>query len=314
MHIYENRVNCTHSETEDPGEMNGKKTVRRLPIGRSPPVTLKGIRILCLLLLLLACGAGCIESPGEPGSAPQSPATSPPTPLPVPTTMKTGLQTRSDEVVIESGNLSYPAYLSEPTVEGMYPAVILLHSVNGAEPGYREISDMFAAEGFVVLAPEWQTHEQFPNDEVVEALVIDSVRFLRSRPEVDPGRIGLTGFSAGGRYAMLFLPRIKDLQSGVAWYGFPYSGGFHNQFTPAELIPALEDPLLIIHGTRDEASPISGIYRYATELDQAEKYFELKVYQGQPHEFMIENGTLSKSFVAFDAFQEMVNFFDRTLV
>jgi carboxymethylenebutenolidase len=294
--------------------MKAKKMVRRRSIGRPPRARTRGGQILFLLLLLLACGAGCTGFPDDPGSTTETPATSTPTPLPVPTAEKTGLQTRNDDVSIESGNLSYPAYLVEPTVEGMYPAVILLHSVNGAEPGYRELSDMLAAEGFVVLAPEWQTYEKFPNDAMVEVLVIDSVRFLRSRPEVDSERIGLTGFCAGGRYVMLFLPRIKDLQSGVAWYGFPYSGGFHNQFTPAELIMGLEDPLLIIHGTRDEASPISGIYRYATELDQAEKYFELKVYQGQQHGFMIENGTLSKSFVAFDAFQEMVNFFDRTLV
>jgi carboxymethylenebutenolidase len=71
--------------------------------------------------------------------------------------------------------------------------------------------------------------------------------------------------------------------------------------------------MLIIHGTADRASPIADIYRYATELDGAGKYFELKVYQGEPHGFMIQNGTLSQSFVAKDAYTEMVRFFDRTL-
>ena len=71
--------------------------------------------------------------------------------------------------------------------------------------------------------------------------------------------------------------------------------------------------MLIIHGTHDQASNILDIYRYASELNATGKYFELKVYQGEPHGFMIENGKLSQSFPAKDAFWQMVSFFDRTL-
>ncbi len=112
---------------------------------------------------------------------------------------------------------------------------------------------------------------------------------------------------------MLFLPQIADFRSGVAWYGFPYSGGNANQSKPADMIGQLNAPMLIIHGTFDRGSPIADIYRYATELNASGKYFELKVYYGQPHGFMIENGELSRSLVAQDAYREMVAFFDRTL-
>jgi carboxymethylenebutenolidase len=71
--------------------------------------------------------------------------------------------------------------------------------------------------------------------------------------------------------------------------------------------------MLMIHGTHDRGSPIAEIYSYATELNASGKYFELKVYQGQPHGFMIVQGQLSESFVAEDALHEMVDFFDRTL-
>jgi carboxymethylenebutenolidase len=69
----------------------------------------------------------------------------------------------------------------------------------------------------------------------------------------------------------------------------------------------------MIHGTHDVPSPIGDIYRYATALNASGKYFELKVYQGKPHGFMIENGMLSESFEAKDAYREMVDFFDGTL-
>jgi len=218
-------------------------------------------------------------------------------------------QIRTLTVNITSEGQDYPVYTAAPAAEGNYSAVVLLHSFNGLEPGYRDMVDRMAADGFVVVAPEWQTYSRSPPDSEVEALVRNSVTYLESRDDVDPEKLGLTGFCAGGRYTMLFLPQIEEFGSGVAWYGFPYSGGTDTQpDEPASLIDQMEDPILVIHGTRDEPSSISDIYRYAGELDAADKYFELKVYQGEPHGFMIEEGELSESFVAQDAYEEMVVF------
>ncbi|VVB88188.1 Acylamino-acid-releasing enzyme [uncultured archaeon] len=216
-------------------------------------------------------------------------------------------------VEIVSGNQTYPAYLAAPTEDGKKPAVVLIHSFNGLEPGYRNLTDNFAREGYVVVSPEWQTFNKTPADEVVGGLIRDSVAYLRTRTDVDASRLGLTGFCAGGRYTMLFLPQMPEFKSGVAWYGFPYSGGFANQSKPVEFIDQLKAPMLMIHGTHDQASPVEDIYRYATALNASGKYFELKVYQGQQHGFMVENGQLSQSFVAQDAYREMINFFNRTL-
>lgn len=247
--------------------------------------------ILIGMIVLMACTLGCVDSGGETDGGMQEAAS----------------------VNITSGGQDFPAYLAAPGEGGPYPGVVLIHSFNGLEPGYREMVERFAGEGFVVIAPEWQTYEESPSDDVVEMLVRDAVTYLGTRADVDESRLGLTGFCAGGRYTMLFLPRIEEFGSGVAWYGFPYSGGFNNETVPASRIGDLADPLLIIHGTRDQASPVADIYRYAADLDAADRYFELKVYQGEPHGFMIENGSLSESFVARDAYGEMVSFFNRTI-
>jgi carboxymethylenebutenolidase len=98
----------------------------------------------------------------------------------------------------------------------------------------------------------------------------------------------------------------------VAWYGFPYNGAT-NDSLPANHISELQVPMLMIHGSRDMASPIAGIFNYSTELDAAGKYFELKVYQGKPHGFMITNGSLSTDDASMDAYREMISFFRRTL-
>ncbi|KAB2905295.1 MAG: dienelactone hydrolase family protein [Anaerolineae bacterium] len=213
------------------------------------------------------------------------------------------------DVEVMSGGQAYQSYLAAPSEGGPYPGVILIHSFRGLEEGYKTMVDQFAAEGFVVLAVGWQTFEQSPSDDTVKQLVEDSIAFLSERDDVDPERLGLTGFCAGGRYTMLLLPQIDALKAGVAWYGFPYNGSP----APADLIGDLTAPMLIIHGTADDPSPIADIYRYATSLQEAGAYFELKVYFGEPHGFMLSNSQLRDDEVAQDAYRQMADFFKRKL-
>lgn len=213
------------------------------------------------------------------------------------------------DVEVSSGGQVYASYLAAPASGGPYPGIVLIHSFRGLEPGYRDMVDQFAAEGFVVLAIGWQTFVQDPGDTVMQQIVEDSIAFLSAREDVDPERIGLTGFCAGGRHTMLYLPQIEALKAGVAWYGFPDNG----DPAPIALVDNLSVPMLIIHGTQDQPSPIAGIYNYANALTEAGKTFELKVYSGEPHGFMLEGGQLRTDEVAQNAFNEMVDFFTRKL-
>jgi carboxymethylenebutenolidase len=217
-------------------------------------------------------------------------------------------------VSLISGGKAYASYLSAAPGPGRKPGIVLVHSFNGLEQGYKDLVDKFAADGFVVLAVGWQTFEKSPADAVVEQIVRDAVTVLKARSDVDPARLGLTGFCAGGRYTMLLLPTVTDFSAGVAWYGFPNAGGSSAQpVKPIDEIPQLQHPLLMIHGSADQASPIAGIFQYASALQGAGKYFELKVYQGLPHGFMVQNGQLWKEDRAEDAYQQMVGFFKRKL-
>lgn len=247
-----------------------------------------GKKYLCLLVIAMVGIAGCAD------------------------VIKSVSPVKNETVQIVSGKMTYPAYMAAPTAEGNWPGVVLIHSFNGLEPGYKTLVDKFASEGFAVIAPEWQTFNKTPSDEVVGQLIKDSEAYLKATKNVDANNLGLTGFCAGGRYTMLFLPQM-DFKSGVAFYGFPYSGGFQNESKPADFIGQLKVPMLMIHGTHDQASKISDIYNYATDLNASGKYFELKVYYGEPHGFMVQNGNLSQSFPAKDAFWQMATFFNRTL-
>ena len=219
------------------------------------------------------------------------------------------LTVESADVEIASAGQAYESYLAAPAEAGSYPGIVLIHSFNGLEEGYRTMTDQLAAQGFVVLAVGWQTFEKSPADATVSQLLQDSVAFLTAREDVDSDRLGLTGFCAGGRYTMLFLPQMDAFKAGVAWYGFPYSG----ETQPVDLIDGLSAPMLIMHGTADKPSPIAEIYDYATALTEAGKTFELKVYYGEPHGFMLSEGQLRQDEVAQDAFEQMTSYFKRKL-
>jgi len=251
---------------------------------------------LGLLLLAVLFLAGC-TGPQEPAGQ-GSPA--PVSPMP------------GSFVNITADGREYPAYLGVPASPGKHPAIVLIHSFNGLEQGYRDMVDRIASDGFMVIAPEWQTFNRSPPDSDVAAVIRSSIAYLGTRPGADMDRVGLTGFCAGGRYTMLFLPQMKEFRSGLAWYGFPYTGATPDAM-PVNHIAELSVPMLMIHGSRDMASPIQGIYNYSLALDSAGKYYELKVYQGKPHGFMVVNGSLSRDDASMDAYREMITFFRRTL-
>ena len=250
--------------------------------------------VVFCLLVLSALAAGCT-------TAPQADMTPEPSAV------------NGSTISITAEGRSYPAYLAVPSSTGKHMGIVLLHSFNGLEPGYKVMCDRMATDGFVVIAPEWQTFGRQAGDPEVEEIVRSSITALKTRQDVDARKLGLTGFCAGGRFTMLFLPQFKDFRAGVAFYGFPYSGGNTNTTTPAEHIGELSAPILVIHPSRDQASPISGIYNYTKELDAADRYYELKVYQGKPHGFMIVNGTFVQDTVGKDAYSEMTGFFRRML-
>jgi carboxymethylenebutenolidase len=257
--------------------------------------------VLCLCVLAgtaILAGCAAAQQSGTPGVPTPGPASGP-----VPGSM----------TAITAAGKTYPAYLAAPATPGKHPGIVLMHSFNGLEPGYKELCDRIAGDGFVVIAPEWQTFGQRAGDPEVEAVIRSAVATLQARPDVDGGRLGLTGFCAGGRFTMLFLPQVKEFNAGVAWYGFPNSIGYTNNTAPAAHIGELDAPMLMIHGSRDQASPVADIYNYSTALDKADKYFELKVYQGQPHGFMIVNGSLNRADYAEDAYNGMIAFFRRKL-
>jgi len=148
------------------------------------------------------------------------------------------------------------------------------------------------------------------------------INFLKSKPFVDPDRIGVMGKSHGAYRAMYLMTRAPDLVSaGISLMGhndrrFPYinaGGRFHigiderdnpilyERLSPVALVEKLQAPVLIIHTDRDRNVPPGISYNFVEELERHQKEYEAVFYPDEAH-------GLADPAHALDAYRRIMNF------
>ena len=145
------------------------------------------------------------------------------------------------------------------------PVIVLLHGFGGTPGGERASGgwdDAVVANRFVLVTPGGQ-HDGWNAGGccgLAQSLGIDDVGYLawliswvRGLPIVDPGRVGLVGFSNGGMMAQRLACEQADRIAGIA----TVAGGLPEPLQ-ATCKPARALPVLVIHGTEDPIVPWSG--------------------------------------------------------
>lgn len=134
---------------------------------------------------------------------------------------------------------AFDAYLAKPpSSSGAVPGVIIIQEAFGVTQWIKAISDRFAAEGYLVAAPDFYWRfapnfaASFDDEEAVAAArrylkVIDHANAvddieaaadaLKSMPECN-GKIAVAGFCLGGTLAYLAAVRL-DIDAAAAYYG-----------------------------------------------------------------------------------------------
>ena len=118
-------------------------------------------------------------------------------------------QNTGQSISLVSGGKAYGSYLSAGPGPGRRPGIVLVHSFNGLEQGYKDLVDKFAADGFVVLAVGWQTFEKSPSDAVVEQIKKQLNRLIDVIKVTE-----LTGVPSLNRELMLVKVNAKGPQRG----------------------------------------------------------------------------------------------------
>jgi carboxymethylenebutenolidase len=128
------------------------------------------------------------------------------------------------------------AYVARPEKGGPHPGLLLLQEAFGVNHHIRNVSDRFASEGYVVIAPELfhrtapgfegsytdfpsvMPHYQAVTTETAEADLRSAHEWLRSNAQVRPNEISSVGFCMGGRVSFL-ANSVVPLRAAVSFYG-----------------------------------------------------------------------------------------------
>lgn len=188
----------------------------------------------------------------------------------------------------------FAAYLATPS-RVPAPGIVLLPEVFNTNPHIRSVADGWAADGFVVLAPDvyWRqepgaymayTDEGRAKAQALRARLDtdqyardleDAIAALRARGDCT-GKVGVVGFCLGGKFAWLSAVRHR-IEAAVGYYAVQVDQHIDEA-------PRLGCPLLLHFAENDHAVPASTVELIRSTL-AASRLAEIHVYPGTVHGF-----------------------------
>lgn len=181
-------------------------------------------------------------------------------------------------------------FLARPKAEGVYPAVLVIAGNKITEEYIPNTCAALAVTGFVGLAPN--IFHPLPDDASrneydkylknhTELDVLDDIQagasYLRSQTFVSTAGMGAVGFCFGGRIAMLYGARSREIDAVVPFHPAPMKA--------AEL-KRLTVPVQIHHGTADRAVAVAESQNVERILKAQHTPVELFTYEGADHGFL----------------------------
>jgi dienelactone hydrolase len=215
------------------------------------------------------------------------------------------------------------AYYGRPEGKGPFPAVLLVHG--GGGKAFADWADHWAKRGYVALAMDLAGHDpagrlsdggpdqddgtkfrDFTDNEVREmwtyhaiAAVLRGHALLATRPEVDAGRVAVTGISWGGYLTCIVSGLDDQLKAAVPVYGcgFLHENSYWlepqfskmteirrqrwvENFDPSRYLGRAKCPMLFVNGTCDFAYPLDS---YQKSYNLVKAPVTLSVQINRPH-------------------------------
>jgi len=192
-----------------------------------------------------------------------------------------------------------PGRLYEAVGAARLPGVLVLHTSDGPGPNLEAFAKRLAAEGYVTLTPSlFALHDFGPDGRTDHPLILKdldgALEYLASHPRVDRARLGVVGFSFGGRLAVILAAtRPEMIRAAVSYYAVTSHPDLGRELTDraarAEPLPArvqpIRAPLLIHHGEADANVPVEQARLLHRAMVAAGKSCSLYTYPGADHLF-----------------------------
>lgn len=189
------------------------------------------------------------------------------------------------------GKETIDGYMARPKSEGAYPAVLVIAGNRISEEYIPNTCAALALAGFVGLAPNIfhvlpdtaRTQEEMRKAlaEHTDLDVLEDVQagadYLKGQPFVKAGGVGVLGFCYGGRVAMLYGARSREVDAVVP---------FHPGKVTAGEVARLKAPVQVHCGTADRHVSVADIRELEKMLRAQSTPVEVHFYEGADHGFL----------------------------
>ena len=223
-----------------------------------------------------------------------------------------------ERVTFQSNSHTTNGYLAKPA-SGSGPGVIVIQEWWGLVPHIETVTDRFAAEGFVALAPDLYHGEKATSPDqagkLMMALNIEhaakdisgAIDFLQAQKGVTGSKVGTVGFCMGGALSLYVATVNPKVGAAVVFYGG------HPNAKPD--LAKLEAPVLGIWAGKDHfVTPevVAGLDEALTKLGKPHQFH---TYPDADHAFFNDTRPeVHDAAAAADAWQKTIAFFRLRLV
>jgi len=209
-----------------------------------------------------------------------------------------------------SGYLVYPLSSSSSSIQNnnnnnnntennnTFPAVIMIHENKGLNDNIKNMANLLAREGYVILAVDLfngeVTTDQKRASELTQSIrdnpdsaitnLKSAVKYLTSLPNVNPEKIASLGWCFGGQQSLQLALNSDDhpLAATVIYYG--------RLVTEPETLSKIKWPVLGIFGDQDESIPVPTVEQFEDALTKNGITNEIYIYKGVGHAFANPSG------------------------
>lgn len=223
-----------------------------------------------------------------------------------------------------NGYLVYPSGSNENksgNKNGTLPAVVMIHENKGLNDHIKNMANLLARNGYVVLAVDLFKGEvttdrnrsseltQYirDNPDIATANLQSAVKYLASLPNVNAEKIASLGWCFGGAQSLQLALNSQDhpLAATVIYYG--------RLITDNATLAKIKWPVLGIFGDQDSSIPVDTVKEFESALNSNNIPNEIYIFKGVGHAFANPSGDNYAPKETKDAWDKTLSFLDKHL-
>jgi carboxymethylenebutenolidase len=216
-----------------------------------------------------------------------------------------------------SGYLVYPVLNPNNNTQKL-PAVVMIHEWWGLNDNIKDMANMLAKEGYVVLAVDLYgevatdpgramelSSSVRNNPEEAVANMQGAVNYLGSLENVNSSRIASLGWCFGGGQSLQLALNSEEhpLAATVIYYG--------NLVNGTESLSKIKWPVLGIFGDQDQSIPVDSVMQFEQALNEIGITNEIYIYPGVGHAFANPSGDNYAPKETADAWKKTLVFLEK---